>query len=360
MTFGCCQALLPGVQHVGLLGDHITPKILLFLKPGIVRLLEPEIPQQDNETFPSLPRGLRPGPTPRRWRGWGACPWARGVPVGVGVSVGRVLLLSCSLLWRMSTYNVSLVGPGPWGFRLQGGKDFNMPLTISRITPGSKASMGSLVQGDVIVAIDGVATEGMTHLEAQNRIKMAACNLALTMTNLPPGLPKPLEVGGGASLQYNSPIGLYSQEAIIDAMAGQSQSKGHDMGTANRPPCTKPRPINKPRPLRCTSSEPHPLRCTSSKPRPLRCTSSKPRPPQMYQQQAPPPQMYQQQPPPPQMYQQQAPPMQQPPPMQQSSMQFPVGPPAPKVVSTASIHPTQPGTPHFIYLYARGTSCSDI
>lgn len=34
---------------------------------------------------------------------------------------------------RMSTYTVSLPGPGPWGFRLQGGKDFNMPLTISRV-----------------------------------------------------------------------------------------------------------------------------------------------------------------------------------------------------------------------------------
>ncbi|TKS85887.1 LIM domain protein 5 Enigma -like protein Enigma-like PDZ and [Collichthys lucidus] len=32
----------------------------------------------------------------------------------------------------MSAYTVSLPGPGPWGFRLQGGKDFNMPLTISR------------------------------------------------------------------------------------------------------------------------------------------------------------------------------------------------------------------------------------
>ncbi|KAJ7403080.1 hypothetical protein BTVI_80729 [Pitangus sulphuratus] len=30
-------------------------------------------------------------------------------------------------------YSVTLNGPGPWGFRLQGGKDFNMPLTISRI-----------------------------------------------------------------------------------------------------------------------------------------------------------------------------------------------------------------------------------
>uniref|UniRef100_A0A3Q3BKZ6 LIM domain binding 3a n=1 Tax=Haplochromis burtoni TaxID=8153 RepID=A0A3Q3BKZ6_HAPBU len=82
----------------------------------------------------------------------------------------------------MSTYTVSLPGPGPWGFRLQGGKDFNMPLTISRISPGSKAAQGNLMQGDVIVAIDGVSTEGMTHLEAQNKIKMANYNLALTMS----------------------------------------------------------------------------------------------------------------------------------------------------------------------------------
>ncbi|MED6247101.1 hypothetical protein ATANTOWER_030057 [Ataeniobius toweri] len=39
---------------------------------------------------------------------------------------------SLSFSGRMSTYTVTLPGPGPWGFRLQGGKDFNMPLTISR------------------------------------------------------------------------------------------------------------------------------------------------------------------------------------------------------------------------------------
>lgn len=51
-----------------------------------------------------------------------------------------------------------------------------------QITPGSKAAQGNLVQGDIIVAIDGVSTEGMTHLEAQNKIKMANYNLALTMS----------------------------------------------------------------------------------------------------------------------------------------------------------------------------------
>ncbi|XP_018548852.2 LIM domain-binding protein 3 [Lates calcarifer] len=91
----------------------------------------------------------------------------------------------------MSTYTVSLPGPGPWGFRLQGGKDFNMPLTISRISPGSKAAQGNLIQGDVIVAIDGVSTDGMTHLEAQNKIKMANYNLALTMSKSKRPIPMP-------------------------------------------------------------------------------------------------------------------------------------------------------------------------
>lgn len=48
----------------------------------------------------------------------------------------------------------------------------------------------------------------------------------------------------------------------------------------------------------------------------------------------------QQQPPMQQQLSMQQPPMQQPPPMQHSSIQIPVGPPPPKVVSTATIMPT--------------------
>ncbi|KAM6163071.1 LIM domain-binding protein 3 isoform 4-T4 [Rhynchocyon petersi] len=178
-------------------------------------------------------------------------------------------------------YSVTLTGPGPWGFRLQGGKDFNMPLTISRITPGSKAAQSQLSQGDLVVAIDGVNTDTMTHLEAQNKIKSASYNLSLTLqkskrpipisTAVPPiqsPLPviphqkvvanspanadfqerfnpsalkdsalsthKPIEVkglGGKATIihaQYNTPISMYSQDAIMDAIAGQAQAQGSD------------------------------------------------------------------------------------------------------------------------------------
>ncbi|XP_077961030.1 LIM domain-binding protein 3-like isoform X6 [Gasterosteus aculeatus] len=272
----------------------------------------------------------------------------------------------------MSTYTVSLPGPGPWGFRLQGGKDFNMPLTISRITPGSKAAQGNLVQGDVIVAIDDVGTDGMTHLEAQNKIKMANYNLALTMTKskrpapmqaqrfdtsmpmiphqqvLSPAAPnagfnpaalpthKPIEVkgpGGNATIihaQYNTPISMYSQDAIMDAIAGQTQGKGPDGGQYGQPPATHQAPQAPPQ----QQYQPIPQQYQQ----PI---------PQQYQQ--PIPQQYQQpiqqqyqQPIPPQ-YQQ--PPTQHAPPTQQSSIQIPLGSTPPKVVSTACIYPSQPGPP---------------
>ncbi|XP_065261144.1 PDZ and LIM domain protein 3 isoform X3 [Emys orbicularis] len=75
--------------------------------------------------------------------------------------------------------NVVLPGPAPWGFRLTGGIDFNQPLIITRITPGSKASAANLSPGDVILAIDGYGTENMTHNDAQERIKAASHQLCL-------------------------------------------------------------------------------------------------------------------------------------------------------------------------------------
>ncbi|XP_067876337.1 PDZ and LIM domain protein 1 isoform X1 [Heterodontus francisci] len=71
----------------------------------------------------------------------------------------------------MSQFRINLLGPAPWGFRLVGGKDFEQPLTISRITPGSKAEAARLSLGDVILSINGENTDGMTHLEAQSKIK---------------------------------------------------------------------------------------------------------------------------------------------------------------------------------------------
>ncbi|XP_061731698.1 PDZ and LIM domain protein 5b isoform X3 [Nerophis ophidion] len=79
------------------------------------------------------------------------------------------------------SYSVTLAGAAPWGFRLQGGKDFGVPLTISRLTDGGKAARAKMSVGDVILSINGISTESMNHLEAQNKIKACAGNLSLTL-----------------------------------------------------------------------------------------------------------------------------------------------------------------------------------
>ncbi|XP_032805350.1 LIM domain-binding protein 3-like isoform X5 [Petromyzon marinus] len=182
----------------------------------------------------------------------------------------------------MSNYAVTLHGPAPWGFRLQGGKDFNMPLTISRISPGSKAAQATVVPGDVVLQIDGTPTDSMTHLEAQTKIKNSVGNLRLTLQRsklqgrVTTGAPhadgtravtpqqqvytantanpallkdslafahKPIAVtgpGGQATIihaQYNTPISMYSQDSIMDAIAGQTHVRGTDVpGIAAKEP----------------------------------------------------------------------------------------------------------------------------
>ncbi|KAL2077620.1 hypothetical protein ACEWY4_027124 [Coilia grayii] len=78
-------------------------------------------------------------------------------------------------------YCVTLNGPAPWGFRLQGGKDFNMPLTVSRLTPGGKAAQAGVGVGDMVMSIADANAEEMTHVEAQNRIRAATDSLTLSL-----------------------------------------------------------------------------------------------------------------------------------------------------------------------------------
>uniref|UniRef100_A0A8C4H8E0 PDZ and LIM domain 7 n=2 Tax=Dicentrarchus labrax TaxID=13489 RepID=A0A8C4H8E0_DICLA len=82
----------------------------------------------------------------------------------------------------MNVYSVTLSGPAPWGFRLQGGKDFSMPLTVSRLTPGGKAAQAGVGVGDWVVSIDDANAEDMTHVEAQNKIRAATDSLTLTLS----------------------------------------------------------------------------------------------------------------------------------------------------------------------------------
>uniref|UniRef100_A0A674HJJ8 LIM domain binding 3 n=1 Tax=Taeniopygia guttata TaxID=59729 RepID=A0A674HJJ8_TAEGU len=162
---------------------------------------------------------------------------------------------------------------------------WNTHRDVSQITPGSKAAQSQMNQGDLVVAIDGVNTDSMTHLEAQNKIKSASHNLSLTLQKSKRPVPvsttapridspraviphqkvitntaantdfterfnpnvlkdsalsthKPIEVkglGGKATIihaQYNTPISMYSQDAIMDAIAGQAQAQGGEFAGA--------------------------------------------------------------------------------------------------------------------------------
>uniref|UniRef100_A0A3Q0SUC0 PDZ and LIM domain 5b n=1 Tax=Amphilophus citrinellus TaxID=61819 RepID=A0A3Q0SUC0_AMPCI len=118
----------------------------------------------------------------------------------------------------MSTsYSVSLEGPAPWGFRLQGGKDFCLPLTISRLTDGGKAAKAKMSVGDIILSINGISTDSMNHLEAQNKIKACTDQLSLTLQK-PSAAPKdevpkvePQEIIKPVPITHPSPSTTYTK-----------------------------------------------------------------------------------------------------------------------------------------------------
>ncbi|XP_041722150.1 PDZ and LIM domain protein 1 [Coregonus clupeaformis] len=170
---------------------------------------------------------------------------------------------------------VVVQGPGPWGFRLVGGKDFEQPLTISRVTPGSKAAQANLCVGDQILAIDGEHTESMTHLQAQNKIKGCLEEMVLSIDRSETKIWSPLSsedgktnpykmnlasepqevkpigsahnrsalpfAGFGPNVvtnQYNNPAGLYSSENIKDFNTAVDDVK--TIATAANEPSTIP------------------------------------------------------------------------------------------------------------------------
>lgn len=99
-------------------------------------------------------RAGRPGSSSaerERGPGGGGCREPRG---GAGGGAGRGRAgpgrsgrRGCRALPRgaaahMGTLRIVLTGPGPWGFRLVGGRDFEQPLTISRVGRGGGRCWG--------------------------------------------------------------------------------------------------------------------------------------------------------------------------------------------------------------------------
>ncbi|XP_037897140.1 PDZ and LIM domain protein Zasp isoform X14 [Glossina fuscipes] len=160
----------------------------------------------------------------------------------------------------------------PWGFRLQGGVDFASPLLVQKVNGGSLAEQAGLMPGDSVVKINDVDVFNLRHKEAQDVVVRSGNNFVMTVQRggstwrpqiTPTGqLPQPnspylqtvtktslahkqLEsqhVGCGynnaakpftqgvdgsvksiVNKQYNSPVGIYSDESIAETLSAQAE-----------------------------------------------------------------------------------------------------------------------------------------
>ncbi|XP_012272683.1 PDZ and LIM domain protein Zasp isoform X8 [Orussus abietinus] len=166
----------------------------------------------------------------------------------------------------------------PWGFRLQGGKDFGTPLIVQKVNGGSPAEAAGLRAGDSVVRVNGTEVFNLRHKDAQDVIVRAGNSFELTVqrggstwkpsvspvtasipspqpsipaSSIPPVTktslapkkqegpligsghnfsPKPFLNGTGdgsiksiVNKQYNSPVGIYSEETIAETLSAQAE-----------------------------------------------------------------------------------------------------------------------------------------
>lgn len=153
---------------------------------------------------------------------------------------------------------MSLVGPAPWGFRLQGGKDFNMPLTISSLKDGGKASQAHVRIGDVVLSIDGISAHGMTHLEAQNKIKGCTGSLNMTLQRASAAAkPEPVAVQKGEPKEVVKPVPITSPAVSkVTSTANMAYNKApRPFGSVSSPKVTSiPSPSSAFTPAHATTS----------------------------------------------------------------------------------------------------------
>ncbi|KAF3705603.1 PDZ and LIM domain protein 4 LIM protein RIL Reversion-induced LIM protein [Channa argus] len=140
---------------------------------------------------------------------------------------------------------VTLKGPSPWGFRLVGGRDFSTPLTISRVTSGSKAAQADLVPGDTILMINGDSTEQMTHMEAQNRIKICTQQLTLSISRSGSGdrVWSPTVSEDGKTSPYMEPDSQ-TFHPITSGYGGYSRKPSYTPEPQSPPPAPQPVHLN--------------------------------------------------------------------------------------------------------------------
>ncbi|XP_020714827.1 PDZ and LIM domain protein Zasp isoform X4 [Ceratitis capitata] len=162
----------------------------------------------------------------------------------------------------------------PWGFRLQGGVDFATPLVVQKVNGGSLAEKAGLIPGDAVLKINDVDVFNLRHKDAQDVVVRSGNNFVLTIQrggstwrphitptgNVPQpqqnspylqtvtktslahkqqesqhigcgynNAARPFVNGGDGSVksivnkQYNTPVGIYSEESIAETLSAQAE-----------------------------------------------------------------------------------------------------------------------------------------
>ncbi|XP_061181934.1 uncharacterized protein LOC133190365 isoform X2 [Saccostrea echinata] len=75
--------------------------------------------------------------------------------------------------------NVTLTGGAPWGFRLFGGEDF--PIEVAKIRKKSKSHEGGLLEGDVLLRVNGIPVKGKTHEAVMHLVDNAGDKLSIDL-----------------------------------------------------------------------------------------------------------------------------------------------------------------------------------
>ncbi|NXA14862.1 PDLI5 protein, partial [Sapayoa aenigma] len=100
-------------------------------------------------------------------------------------------------------------------------------LVMFQLNDGGKAAQAHVGIGDVVLTIDGISTDGMTHLEAQNKIKACTGNLNMTLQRVA-SVQKPdlIHVPKGELTEVVKPVPIASAVAPkVTATAGVAFNK---------------------------------------------------------------------------------------------------------------------------------------
>ncbi|XP_073845510.1 Z band alternatively spliced PDZ-motif protein 52 isoform X15 [Musca autumnalis] len=173
---------------------------------------------------------------------------------------------------QMLQIKLSRFDAQPWGFRLQGGTDFAQPLLVQKVNGGSLAEKAGLMPGDAVLKINDVDVFNLRHKEAQDIVVRSGNNFVMTVQRggstwrphvTPTGnVPQPNQghlqtvtktslahkqqesqhIGCGynnaakpfgntvdgnvksiVNKQYNTPVGIYSDESIAETLSAQAE-----------------------------------------------------------------------------------------------------------------------------------------